>query len=338
VLQPGPIANPVFTWEKATTVDLGLEAGLWKDKLSLSVDVFRKRTSNILADLSAQIPSLIGGTVGVENYGIVDNKGIDLQLNHQLTLGEVHYFITANLTFNRSNVVKYPEPQGVTPQLRIEGKQVSLDAVTGYKAVGLYQSQQEITSGPTPLLTGVQPGDIKYADVNGDGKITSADQVIVSKGSVPSLVYGLNAGASFRGLDMNILFQGADEVQLYLQSPYSYSFPNSNRMAYAFQANYWTTANPGASFPRPTITSKNNQQSSSYWVRNGAYLRLKAAEIGYTLPGALLKSIGLKETRFYVNGSNLLTFSHVKGITDPESRIGAYPLLRVYNFGATIKF
>lgn len=338
VLQPGPIANPIFTWEKATTTDLGLEAGLWKDKLSLTVDVFKKRTSNILADLSTQIPSLIGGTVGVQNYGIVDNKGIDLQLTHQLTVGAVHYFVTANLTFNRSNVVKYPEPQGVTPQLRIEGKRVSPDAVTGYKAEGLYQSDQEIANGPTPLLTGVKPGDIKYADINHDGKITSADLVIVSKGITPGLVYGLNTGLSYKGFDMNAFFQGAADAQIYLPLQSSYSFYNSTKMAFAFQSNYWTPTNTSANFPRPTVTSKNNQQSSSFWLRNGAYLRLKTAEMGYTLPGTLLKSIGLKETRFYVNGSNLLTFSHVKGITDPESRVGAYPLLKVYNFGATIKF
>jgi TonB-linked SusC/RagA family outer membrane protein len=342
VLDLATLANSVFTWERATTVNIGLDANLWKDLLGIEIDVFKKRTSDILLNLSAQVPAVFGaptGTLPLENYGIVDNKGIEIQLSHQNSIGQFHYFIRPNVTFNRSDVIRYPQGASVPPGQLLQGKPVSPDAVIGYVADGLYQSQAEINAGPTPLISTVKPGDIKYKDVNNDGKITAADEVIISRGRTPQVIYGINTGFSYKGLDLNVFFQGAADAVIYLPSNITDPFYmyNPYPVAFSLEKNSWTPTNTNATYPRLTVTSQNNLQPSSYWIKNGAYLRLKNAEIGYTLPAGWTKSLGLKSTRLFINGNNLLTFSHVKNMVDPESQFNTYPLIQVFNLGISVK-
>jgi len=341
ILNPGVIPNPNFTWEKAIMTNAGLEGSLWKGKLDFEADYFYKRTKDILVDRSFEVPSVVGGALPTENVGIVDNKGVEVSIGHHGAINkDFKYYIKGNLTYNRSKVVYYPEAASIAPALRKSGKPVSPDAVTGYLANGLYQSADEVTNGPTPLYANTKPGDIKYVDMNHNGKIDASDQVIISRGSTPGIIYGLSTGFTWKGFDMNLLFQGAADVRLYLSSLDSYSFYASDIVLFQYQTDNWTSTHTNASFPRLTVTSKNNQAVSSFWVRNSSYMRLKNAELGYTIPTAITRMAHIKELRFYINGSNLFTLSKIKHIVDPETGVNAtaYPLVKVFNAGATLRF
>jgi len=343
ILNLATLANSVFTWERATTTDIGLEANLWKDMLGIDVDVYKKRTSDILLSLASQIPDVFGAppnTLPLENYGIVDNKGIEIQLSHQNHIGAFGYFIRPTITFYQSDVVRYPQGASVPTGQRLQGKPVAPDAVIGYVAQGLYQSQAQITSGPTPLYANTSPGDIRYKDINGDGKITPADEVIISKGITPQTIFGVNMGFAYKNFDANVFFQGAADASIYLPTQLTepFYYYNPYPIAYSLQENNWTPANTSATYPRLTVTSQNNLQPSTYWLRNSAYLRLKNAEIGYTLPNDWLYKIGFKGARIFVNGSNLITWSHVGNLIDPEGLYTTYPMIKVYNLGLTVKF
>jgi len=341
-LTPGVIANSAFTWERANITDAGLETTLWKGLLGAEVDYFYKRTDHILGTRSSQIPALIGGTLPSENLAIVTNSGWDLTLSHQNTIGKFQYGLRATFTFNTSKVIYTPEAAGLPQGQRLTGRVVSSGSATGYKAQGLYQSQDEINQGPVPLygLAATHPGDIRYADINHDGKIDANDAVIITRGPVPNIVYGLDATAGYKNFELSLFFQGDARAQVLLPVPIANSFYNSNMSAYPYMLDRWTPAHTNASFPRLTVTSQNNRANSTYWVRNGAYGRLKNAQLSYRLPAAPLKRIGMQGATFFVNGSNLLTFSPLKKIIDPESSLsaGIYPLVKVFNAGVSLNF
>ncbi|TCC97170.1 SusC/RagA family TonB-linked outer membrane protein [Pedobacter hiemivivus] len=330
VLVPGVIPNQVFTWETATTTDIGLEAALWNNLLGINADYFYKRTSNILSTPAEAVPGVLGGTLPIGNYGIVDNSGFEIELTHQNTIGQVSYYAKPNITFNKSKVIYYPEAASTPDATRLTGKSVSLNPVVGYLANGLYQSMAEITSGPTPLSPATKPGDIKYVDVNQDGKITASDKVLLSSGLTPHIILGLNTGAKYKNFDVNMIFQGALQVQNVL----NLNIIRSNLFPWATDS--WTPTNPGASHPR--LTNVSNFDNSSLQVRNGAYMRMKSLELGYTLPKEWLSKLSIGNARLFVSGTNLFTLSHLKDFADPESGLFATPLMKLYNVGVNVKF
>jgi len=340
ILVPGVVANPSFTWEKAIIRDIGLEATLWKGLLSIEADYYYKRTKDILAT-NAAIPAVLGGTLPASNIATVDNRGFEISATLQRTIGKITYRLGGNATFARSKVVSYPDPVSTPAALKLTGKQVSPDAVTGYLANGLYQSQQEVTSGPTPLFANVAPGDIKYVDMDKNGVLNASDKVIVSRGITPGVMYGITAGASYKGLDLTLFFQGAGDTRVYIPSLINNSFYAGYQTLYPFQQDHWTSTNPKASFPRMSVTRTNNQQTSSFWVRNADYLRLKSVELSYTLPASLIRGLKSGPIRIYVNGSNLFTVTKEK-IIDPElgydQNVNSYPLVQVFNAGVNITF
>ena len=340
VLQPDVIPNSSFTWEKTAMTNIGIEANLWDDKLTVEADYFNKSTEDILASRSFTIPALIGGTLPTENLASVDNKGIEISIGHQNRAGTFNYFLKGNFTYNKSKIVYLPEPPGLPEGLRLNGRSVTLGAVTGYKSLGYYQTDEEVTKGPIPLFTGTKAGDLKYEDVNGDGRITSDDRVIISKGYVPSYIYGLDMGTDYKGFDISMLWQGAADVTTQIQGVLQNSFHAATYKLWSYQVDRWTPDNPNASFPRLFINNRNNQQISSFFTRNASYLRLKSLELGYSLSPRVIQKIGINSLRVYLNGSNLLTFSSFK-ISDPErSSYGgeAYPIIKVFNAGLNLRF
>ncbi|MDB5210848.1 MAG: hypothetical protein JWQ30_1675, partial [Sediminibacterium sp.] len=333
-------ANNSFTWEKAVIQDIGLEATLWKGLLSMEADYFYKRTKDILATNTA-IPAVIGGTLPSSNIATVDSRGFELMLSHQNTIGKVKYHISANVTFATNKVISYPDAPSASDALKLTGKPVQLNALTGYLADGLYQSAADITSGPTPLFANVAPGDIRYVDVDKNGKLDANDKVIISRGNTPGMIYGINTGFSYAGFDFNAFFQGAGDTREYIYAVVNNSFYAGGQTLYPFQMDRWTPEHTNATFPRVSVTRTNNQQVSSYWVRNADYLRLKTLELGYTLPAKITRLIRSGPVRVYLNGSNLFTISKLK-IVDPElgndANFNSYPLVEVFNAGLSIKF
>lgn len=339
-LVPGVIPNPDFTWERATISNIGIEAVFIKNMLSIEADYFYKRTKNILVPPTSSVPAVLGGMAPLQNAGIVDSRGVEFTLKFHEQFNDFILDVRPNFTINRSKVIFFPDPLGTPDHLKITGKPVSIDALKGYQAIGLYQSDDQIKSGAIPLYSNVKPGDIQYQDIDENGKINADDQIIITRGSTPRMIYGFNTAVGYKNLELNIFLQGAGDVETYLANEINNSFyAGIIQKAYDFQNDRWTLQNTNATYPRVTITSQNNRVRSSYWVRNSAYLRLKNAELAYTLSKQVFPKTGIQSIRLYINGSNLLTFSKLK-IVDPESGASAisYPILKLYNFGIQIAF
>ena len=348
-LQPGVLANPSFTWERAVMSNVGIEAHYKGDLLTLSADYFHKRTKDILAPPALQVPSVIGTSLPDYNNGVVDNSGFEIELGHSNHIRKVFYFIDANVSFNHDKIVTYPESQSTPSWQRITGTSVGsfenypqygiMQVQLGYHAQGLYQTAQQVTSGPTPLFSTVAPGDIRYQDVDKDGAITANDEVVLGKHFFPGIQYGIRWGVHFKGLECNVLFQGTAEVQGYNSVGQYNLVPGSTELL-----NHWTPQNPNAPYPRLWINYQNNQQGSDYWIVNNAYMRVKNIELAYSLPKKLLQRAGVKGIRVSFSGNNLITLTKFK-LYDPESAVNTNstgglgnPILKSFTAGIGLQF
>jgi hypothetical protein len=255
----------------------------------------------------------------------------------------VGYFVELNLSYNRDKIVSYPESQSTPAWQKITGLPVGAisygSPVLGYLSQGLYQTAQQVTSGPTPLFSTVAPGDIRYKDVDGDGAITPNDEVAIGQKLFPGIQYGIRWGVHWQNLELNVLFQGsADVQQLNVVSQYNIVAANAQ------QVDHWTPQNTGAPYPRLWINYQNNEQNSDYWIVNSSYMRVKNMELAYTLPLRALQRSGIKNIRIAVSGNNLITFSKFKWF-DPEM-VGALggnsafpnPLMKSFTAGLSLVF
>lgn len=334
-LSPNVLANPAFTWERAVIANGGLEAHFAGDLLTLEADYFYKRTKDILAPPSMQVPSVIGIGLPDMNSGIVDTKGVEIALSHTNHLGKFNYFISPNISFTRNKIVYYPESQSIPDWQKLSGKSIGFfnsevgSKYLGYESDGLYQSPQEVTKGPTPLYPGVAAGDIRYKDIDGDGVLTAKDRVPVGSNFFPQIQYGIRCGVSYQGIAMNILLQGAGNVKGYTYT----GLPASTDLL-----GRWTPTHTDATYPRLWYNNQNNTEYSDYWIRSTAYMRVKNIELAYLLPTALLHRIGASSLRLSVTANNLFTFSRFK-LFDPEGAGQVRdPLMKSYSAGATLQF
>lgn len=336
-LQETILPNPNFTWEKTRIGNIGIEAVFLKNKLSLEADYFSKHTVDILIPPTQIVASTLGISLPPQNAAQVQSRGVEIQLGYQDRRGAFSWRVRPNATFLRNKVVKYAQATSVPAGQRLEGRSVGFGAVTGYTALGLYQTEDEIKNGPTPLYTNVKPGDIRYADLDGDNKITANDRSIITKGPYPNILFGADMGLRWKDVELNLLWQGVADRETHFENTIAMPFSNDGVPAEQ-HLDRWTPENKNASFPRLWINNQNNSQRSTYWLRNTSYLRLKNLELAYSLSRNLLRPIGLSRVRVYVSALNLLTFSPYK-IADPEmAALGAYPLMRYYNAGATVNF
>ena len=347
-LQPGVLANPSFTWERAVMSDIGIEAHFKGDLITFEADYFYKRTKDILAPPALQVPSVLGAALPDFNNGVVDNSGFEVALGHRNHFGKVSYYIDANASFNHNKIVSYPESLSTPPWQKITGTSVgsfnlngypSASPYLGYHALGLYQSAQEVSSGPTPLYSTAAAGDIRYQDVDKDGAITANDMVVIGKKFFPGIQYGVRMGAQYQGIELNVLLQGTTDVRGYnIAAQY-------NLIAGGVQQlNHWTPQNTGAPYPRLWINYQENAQTSDYWVVNNSYMRIKNIELAYNLPRSLLQKASIKGLRISLSGNNLVTFSKFRWydpeamlITNPSGGLGN-PLLKSFTAGLSLQF
>ncbi|PSL46332.1 TonB-linked SusC/RagA family outer membrane protein [Chitinophaga niastensis] len=334
-LTPKVLPNPAFTWERAVIANAGLEAHIKNDLFTIEADYFYKRTKDILAPPSQQVPSVIGIDLPDVNNGIVDTKGLEIALGHTNHLGKFTYYISPNISFSKNKIVNYPESQSIPTWQRLSGKSIGFFYNTvgskylGYQSDGLYQSKDEVTKGPTPLYPTVAPGDIRYKDVDGDGKLTANDRVPVGAGFFPEIQYGIRCGLSYHGIELNVLFQGAGNVQGYAYN----GLP-----ATVDQLDRWTPQHTNAAYPRLWYNYQNNTEYSDYWIRSTAYLRMKNMELAYSLPASVLRHISARSLRFTLSANNLFTFTKFK-LFDPESAGQVRdPLMKSYSGGLTLQF
>jgi len=336
-LTPGTTPNPNITWETAQKINVGLDFKLRRGLFEGSIDVFYEKRSDILAPRNASVPVYTGITLPDENIGKVSNQGLELQLNHRNKLfGEVSYSLGGQFSYSQSKILFIDEAASVPEWQKRTGSPV--DGLLVYQANGLYQNQSEIDS--SPHFADAKPGDVKFMDISGDGIINEDDKILLDQSPTPNIVYGITMGLEWKGLSLNVLFQGQAMAQTIYQ-PYSDSKLNIEN---AYYEGRWTSPNftPNAQYPRAFDTqSSSYREVSTIWVKDNSFLRLKNVELSYSLNQDVLKSIGLDSFRLYIAGNNLLLIYDNMKINDPESnsKLGwYYPQQRLISSGISLTF
>lgn len=346
----GKAGNPALTWERARKTNVGIEAKFWNNAISVTADYFKEKRDNILANLGT-VPNIVGAVLPAANFGRMSNGGFDGDIAFQHHISDVNYWVKVNFTYARNKVEFRDEVTRAYPYLQGTGQRFG--QYFGLIADGFYSSWEEANDVARPFYgytnNKVQPGDVRYMDVNADGIINNQDEVPIGYSNFPEKIGGLSFGGDYKGFDLSILFQWADNVSAAYSLNYRFGYREEAGIPQYLLDESWTheryTNGETINFPRLAVGDNNNKHNylnSSLWIRDASYTRLKNAEIGYTVKGSLLTRIGLSALRVYANGNNLITWSKLlKGI-DPESNLYGtnnepYPLTRTINFGLNIK-
>lgn len=328
---PTVFANKDLKWETSTQVDFGTDLSLYKGKISITADYFQKTSNDVL--LSLPIPMSSGYFLPADaNLGQIKNKGFEFAIDYRNRAGALKYSIGANITTVQNEVTSL----GGIPEIisGTGGGQTHRTSVGepigyfyGYKTNGIYQSQAEIDADKTVDANSAKrsPGDIRFVDVNGDGKIDANDRTNIGS-SIPGFYYGINGSLGYKNFDLSILFQGVGDVKIYNSARAGLEGMRDGNNQLATVLERWTTTNPSATMPRATADDPNsNSRYSDRWIENGSYLRIKNLQIGYTIPASALDKLPgkfLSGSRVFVGAQNLLTLTKYKGY-DPEVTRGA---------------
>jgi TonB-linked SusC/RagA family outer membrane protein len=336
--------NSGLTWETSTMTDIGVDATIFK-KLDVTFDYYNRTTKNILMTLP--IPTSVGLSAAAMNAAKVQNVGWEFGINYR---GSLDNGLKYNVGFNVSDVKnKILDVKG-TDQIARDNNFVYTGLVTGnpinslygYKAEGIFQSAEQVADHATQTA-GTGAGDLIYKDIDGDGEIKQAldskggDMVYLGN-TMPRWTYGINLGANYMGFDLSAFFQGVAKVDI-MTLPIQRAPVSTDGNFREEHLDSWTPGNTGAAFPRLQTTTQ-NYQASSFWVRSGAYLRLKNVQLGYTLPKPVMSRAGIDRLRLFISGSNLLTFSSLPNDIDPESPNDSryYPQVKTFTFGLNVQF
>lgn len=355
-IRVGEVENLSASWEEATKLNIGIEFSLFH-KVKIQADYFREDREGIFLQRSG-LPAIVGvSTIPYVNIGKTMNQGIDANAEYAQQVGKVFLTARANFTYNRNKLLDNDEPDWAYKYQNKIGKSFGSDGQLqpfGLIALGLFKSQEEIDNSPVQNFGSYRVGDIKYQDVNGDGIISDQDMVAIGYTNLPEVTYGFGVTAQWKSWDFNIFFQGVSHNSFFLggssiTSPFSSGNIERAAINEDVYGNVWMSTNTDEQnanviYPRLSMAggsgASNNSKMSNWWLRDGSFMRLKNLEIGYTLPKALMSKTFIKSLRFYLSGSNLLTFSGFK-LWDPEkgnSDGSGYPLNRVATIGFNANF
>ena len=345
------LASPNVTWEVATKDDLGVDFVLFHNIFSITADYFYEKRTGIFMERK-----YLAYMFGLEsnpwaNVGAVRSRGFDGNFKFEDRFGEVGVTVRGNITYSKNTILDYDVEESVYPYQYTTGYRV--DQVRGLIAEGLFKDYDDIRNSPKQMFGDVQPGDIKYKDVNGDGIVDRGDEVAIGATRTPNLIYGLGFSVTYKGFDVNMHFQGAGKC----------TFPINGKAVWAFSEGSWgqvfsglvddrwidsetaaqlglkANEDPNAAYPRLSYGGNaNNFRQSSYWLRDGRYLRLKNLDIGYSVPKKYVNRIHINDIRIFIQGTNLLTFSKFD-TWDPEmgsSNGEAYPITKAITMGIQV--
>ncbi len=335
----GSLATTDPRHEKALKFNVGVDGRLFKG-LTFSVDGYYQRRSDIWVDASGRYSAVIGQDAPYESEGIVDSWGTEIGLDYNARIGDVAINVGGNFNFNRSKIIEMLEEPRLYSNLVQTGNRV--DQFYGLQAIGFFRDEDDIANSPTQNFTSVQPGDIKYADINGDGVIDENDVVALGYGtSVPEIYYNFHLGAEWKGLGFYLLFQGAANYSAYLNTQSMY-FPlvSNTTISQYYYDNRWASAEDTdtAKFPRLSSQSNtNNYRANSLFLANRSFLKLRNAEVYYNFPERLLsKTKFVKGAKFYVQGNDLFSLDCLD-VSDPEA-YGTAQLYRSVVLGLRFTF
>lgn len=339
------VANPNVTWEKEKSLNIGVEATLFKN-IDFTFDYFNRDRYDILVASNSTTPMFLGIATPNLNQGKANNKGFETSLRYSNSKkSDFQYFVEGNLSYSKNKIVFNAEALQLNSQLYGTGN--SIGQPFGLKAIGFY-SQDDIVkrqtdpkSVPGVLTEIIKAGDIKYQDIGGpdgkpDGIIDGNDRMPIGNPGLPFLIAGLHSGIKYKAFDLDLVFQGVTGNTVYLGGNYFQAF-QSNGQVSPMAAGRWTPATAEtATYPR--LSSKdnlNNYQFSTFWQRDGSFIKLRSAEIGYTIPASFSDKIRINTARLFVNGTNLFSLDKI-AYGDPESLTG-YPVTRTITAGIKIQ-
>ncbi len=351
---PGLVSNQL-TWSTSNTLDLGIDATFFKNRLSVGFGVFETKTVDMIGPAES-LPSVLGVAVPVTNNADTMTKGFELKVGWQDTINEdFEYNVELNLSDSYSEVTRYNNPQNIIWGF-YNGKRIG--EIWGYTTKGIIQTDEQLANmadQQTYIYGGNwNLGDIEYTDLNGDGAISQGDNTLDDPGDLtvignttPRYSFGFRSSFNWKGIDFNMFWQGVLKRDVWLSGIPFWGLTGSwTQQVFESTTDYWTPENTDAYFPKPYAhweTGKNHITQTRY-LQNGAYARLKNIQIGYTLPKNILQKIGLQRLRVYASGENLLTITSIDENFDPERLHGnwgngkSYPLFKTITMGLNIEF
>ena len=346
----GTNGNPNLTWERAKKTNIGADMTLLSNKLSISGDYFYEYRDNILA-FPQTIPNILAADLAPQNWGEMENEGFELEIDFRDKGGSFTYWANAVYTFAQNTILFQDEVQRPFTYQYRTGQ--SAGQFFGLIADGFYNTWEEVNDAyrPQSLVQNnrIMPGDLRYKDINGDGVIDQDDQVPMGYSSFPEVIFGLSFGFNYKGLGVSILFQGADRVSRYAGARMYRPFAWESAITQFINDHSWTPERyeNGDRIEFPHLSAEAQQvhsyQSSSWWIQNARYVRLKNVEIGYEFRSDVLKKADISTARVYMNGHNLLTWDNLWPGDDPEQftsgdNNGYYPITRTINLGIKVSF
>jgi TonB-linked SusC/RagA family outer membrane protein len=339
-------ANDQITWEKSREVNLGLDMTLFKS-LNMVLEVFEKHRTNILMQ-RVFIPATMGLTAAIsDNVGAAYSKGLDLALDYNKTIGkDIWVNARGTFTYATSKLTQNEEPIYADNEYYLSRLGQPLLMNTGLIAERLFVDDEDVRNSPTQVFGEVRGGDIKYRDLNGDGMITNLDRVNgLGHPTSPEIIFGFGFSAGYKNFDLSAFFQGAARTSIYINpsdiTPFVLNGSNQNGLLDVIAKDHWSEDNRNiyAFWPRlsPTVNA-NNTQPSTWWLRNGAFMRLKQIELGYNLGERALKRVKISGLRIYLNANNLFKVSSFD-LWDPEQGSNGlgYPVQKVFNMGVRLE-
>jgi TonB-linked SusC/RagA family outer membrane protein len=355
------LTDATLHWESTRTTDVGLEAAMFKNKLNFSVTYFDRYTYDILYSPTS-ISKVLGFDVSALNSGKLKNNGFEFTLSHNNKIGKFSYNVGGNFTILNNKVLdlgvgNIVQPNGLVGNgtdlfVGYPGSTGQFALYYGFIADGLFADQAAIAAWPnqTAVTSVPKPGDIRYRDISGpngvpDGKVDNTYDRVILGSQIPKYSYGINLGANILGFDFSALLQGIAGVKGYLSGDQGFALNNTgNVQRWQYEGRFNTeNPNPNAVYPRMEQISNSgtaNSVVSSFWTINGAYLRIKNVQVGYTLPKLVSDKVNVSKVRIYVSGENLHTYSNYRKGWDPEVNTGSafYPIIANYTLGLNVTF
>lgn len=332
----GRLASVNGTTEKAYKYNAGVDATLFKG-LTLTVDGFYERRSDIWVSSDGQNSAVLGASGSYVNAGIVDSWGTEIGANYYKKMGNVELNLGGTFTYNRSKIIEMLEEPAAYDYTRSTGNPVG--QIFGLQAIGYFVDQADIDNSLPQQFGLVKAGDIKYKDMNGDKVINSDDRVAMGYNSTcPEIYYSFSLGLEWKGLGFSAQFQGVGNYTAILSGTYYHPLVDNTTISNYVYRNRWTPETPNARFPRLTTeTVDNNLQTSSLWLADRSFLKLRNCEVYYKLPSSWLNRFWVKNAKVYVRGVDLLCFDSIDQL-DPEAMNNSYPATRSIHVGLSVGF
>ena len=349
---PG-IVSSLLTWETVQSWDAGFDFGMFNNRFTGSFSYYNRLTKDMVA-AAPNLPGILGATPPNLNNADLKSYGWELELSWRDRIQDFNYGVRLTLDDNQEKITRYYNPTGNLGTY-YDGRMVG--EIWGYTTVGIAQSQEEmdkhLENNKPNWGTGWAAGDVMFADLNGDGIVSNGSNTLEDHGDItiignnkPRYKFGLTLDGAWKGIDFSVFFQGVLKRDYMLSGPYFWGANGGQWQSTCFveHLDYWTPENTDAYYPRPDFSSTKNQQTQTGYLQNAAYLRVKNAQIGYTLPKIWTKKAGMESVRIYVSGDNLLTFSDMISVFDPETLGGdwgdgkLYPLQRTISVGINVNF